>query len=105
MRVYSSPVLANETLLRDLPEARGIDSEIRGEYRASVGPGFIPASAGWPELWVLDCASSEESGQSGSFNKRRFRAGVAGNSHGHRTDGTANSTPWSTSWRCEVPSC
>jgi len=63
MRVYSSPTLANVTLLRDLLEARGIDSEIRGEYRASVGPGFIPASEGWPELWVLDESRVEEAKQ------------------------------------------
>ena len=60
MRVYSSPVLANVAILRDVLEAHGIDSEIRGEYRGSVGPGFIPANEGWPELWVLDESRVEE---------------------------------------------
>ena len=63
MRVYSSPVLANVAVLKDVLETHGIGSEIRGEYRGSVGAGFIPAGESWPELWVLDESKVEEAEQ------------------------------------------
>lgn len=63
MRVYSSPVLANVALLKDVLDMHGIASEIRGEYRGTAGPGFTPPADSWPEIWILDESRIEEARQ------------------------------------------
>ncbi len=60
MRVYSAPVLANVALLKDVLEMHGIAAEVRGEDRGAAGPGAIPATEAWVELWVLDQARVAE---------------------------------------------
>ena len=60
MRVYSSPILANVAIIRDVLTRHGIAAEIRGEDRAAIGPGQIPGAEAWPELWVLKVSQVEE---------------------------------------------
>ena len=56
LRVYSGPVLATVTHLKNVLDMNGIDCEVRGEFRAA-GLGDIPFVEAWPELWVLDPAN------------------------------------------------
>jgi len=59
VRVYSGPVLAMVTHLRQVLQMNGIASEVRGEYRGA-GLGELPVTEAWPELWVRDPARGPE---------------------------------------------
>ena len=59
MRVYSAPVLAQVTQMKQVLEMNGIECRIQGEYRSGVGGVIGPAEA-WPELWVDDPSQCEE---------------------------------------------
>jgi len=49
--------------MKDLLENQGISCEIRGEDRASLGPGLTPPADNWPELWVIDESKIEQARQ------------------------------------------
>jgi len=61
-RVYSSPILANVSILEAALTSRGIACEIRGAYLGGASGGLPPTEA-WPELWLLDESMDDQARQ------------------------------------------
>ena len=53
IRVHTSPNAVEIHNLKNVLESRGIECEIRGEFRR-VGVGELPVTECWVELWIIN---------------------------------------------------
>ena len=62
IRIHTSPNAVEIHNLKNVLESRGIECEIRGEFRR-VAVGELPVNECWIELWIRDAAEEKNARQ------------------------------------------